>query len=89
MDIFVGSCQIEVHQRLAAEQVANHYFVLSFRKWSAEMDMISVIAPLLRHMPPGNDSGHGIHAWMMTTVPAALQYYWALELIGAMLKYPF
>ena len=52
MDMCVGCCQMEVHQRLTAEQVANHPFVLIFRKWSAEMGMISALAPLLRRMPP-------------------------------------
>jgi hypothetical protein len=51
--------------------------------------MISALAPLLRHMPPGDVRGHGSHEWMMTALPAALQKDWALELIGSMIKYPF
>jgi hypothetical protein len=50
MDMCVGCCHMEGHQRLRAEQVANHPCVLSVRKWSAAMEMISDIAPLLRHM---------------------------------------
>jgi len=89
MDMCAGCCQMEVHQRLTAKQTANHPFVLSCRKWSAEVEMISALAPLLRHMPPGDVRGHGSHEWMMTTLPAALQEDWALELIGSMIKYPF
>ena len=89
MDMCAGCCQMEVHQRLTAQQTANRPFVLIFRKWSAEMEMISSLAPLMRHMPPGYVRGHGSHEWMMTTLPAALQEDWALKLIGGMIKYPF
>ena len=53
------------------------------------MEMIGGLAPLLHHMPPGDVRGHGSHEWMMTTLPAALQEDWALELIGSMIQYPF
>ena len=89
MDMCVGCCQMKVHQRLTAEQTANHPFVLSCLTWSAEIEMISGLAPLLRHMPPGDVRGHGSHEWMLTTLPATLQEGWALEMIGSMIKYPF
>ena len=53
------------------------------------MDMLSDLAPLLRHMPPGDVKGPGSHAWMMTSLPDTHQQDWALELIGSMIKYPF
>ena len=89
MDMCVGCCRLDIGERLSAEQVANHPFIISCRKWSAEMDMISDLAPLLRHMSPGDVSGPGSHEWMMTSLPDTLQDDWALELIGSMIKYPF
>ena len=88
-DMCAGCCQIDIHERLSAAQVASHPFILSCRKWSAEMDMISSLARLLRHMAPGDFRGHGSHEWMMTTLPEAHQDDWALELIGSLIKYPF
>ena len=89
MDMCVGCCQMDIHERLSAKQVANHPFILSCRKWSAEMDMISDLAPLLPHMTPGDVRGPGSHEWMMRAWPNAHQDDWALELIGSMIKYPF
>ena len=89
MDTCAGCCRMEANQRLTAEQVTNHPFIMSWRRWSADIEMISASAPLLRHMPPGDVRGHGSHEWMMETLPAALQADWALELIGSMIKYPF
>ena len=89
MDMCVGCCRMDIHERLSAEQVANHPFILSCRKWSAEMDMISDIAPLLLHMVPGDVRGAGSHKWMMTSLPKTHQDDWALELIGSLIKYPF
>ena len=53
------------------------------------MDMISDLAPLLRHMAPGDFRGPGSHEWMMTSLPTKHQDDWALELIGSLIKYPF
>ena len=53
------------------------------------MEMVSGLAPLLEHMPPGDVRGKGSHEWMMTTFPRALQGDWALQLIGSMIKSPF
>ena len=53
MDMCAGCCRMEANQRLTAEQVTNHPFIMSWRRWSADIEMISAIAPLLRHMPPG------------------------------------
>ena len=89
MDFCVGCCQVETHERITAEQAANHPFILSDRKWGAEMEMVSDLAPVLEHMLPGDVRGHGSHEWMMTTLAGALREDWALELIGSMIKYPF
>ena len=89
MDLCVGCCRMDIRERLSAEQVANHPFIISCRKWSAEMDMISDLAPLLRHMAPGDVRGPGSHEWMMTSLPNTHQDDWALELIGSLIKYPF
>ena len=89
MDMCVGCCRMDHSERLSAEQVANHPFILSCRKWSAEMDMISNLAPLLRHMVPGDVNGVGSHAWMMESLPRVHQDDWALELMGSLIKYPF
>ena len=89
MDMCAGCCQMEANQRLTAEQITNHPLIMSWRRWSADIEMISAIASLLRHMPPGDVKGHGSHEWMMEALPAALQADWALELIGSMIKYPF
>ena len=67
MDLCVGCCQMEFRERLSAKQIANHPFIISCRKWSAEMDMISDLAPLLRHMAPGYFRGPGSHEWMRTS----------------------
>ena len=80
---------MDIRERLSAQQVAKHPFILSCRKWSAEMDMISDLAPLLRHMAPGDFRGPGSHEWMMTSLPTKHQDDWALELIGSLIKYPF
>ena len=53
------------------------------------MEMISDLAPLQRHMLPGDVRGQGSHEWMMTSLPAAHKDDWALELIGSMIKCPF
>ena len=89
IDMCVQCCRIDYRERLSAEQVANHPFILSCRKWSAEMDMISDIAPLLPQLVPGDVSGPGSHEWMMTTLPQTHQDDWALELVGSLIKYPF
>ena len=57
MDLCCGCCRMEISERFTAEQVANHPFILSCREWTAEMDMISDLAPLLRHMAPGDVKG--------------------------------
>ena len=80
---------MDIHERHSAKQVANHPFILSCRKWSAEMDMLSDLAPLLPHMTPGDVRGPGSHEWMMRSLPNTHQDDWALELIGSMIKYPF
>ena len=53
------------------------------------MEMISALAPLLRHMPPGHIRGHGSHEWMMTALPAALHQDWVCGADGGVIKYPF
>ena len=50
------------------------------------MEMVSALLP---HMLPGDFWGFGSHDWTMTSLPAALQADWGLELIGSMIKYPF
>ena len=69
MDLCAACCRMDIHDRLSAEEAANHPFIISCRRWSAEMDMISDLAPLLRHMPPGDVRGPGSHEWMMTSLP--------------------
>ena len=89
MDICAGCCQVDIHERLSAEQLVNHVFIMSCRTWSAEMDMISDLAPLLRHMLPGDGKGPRSHEWMVTSLPDTQQADWALEFIGSLIKYPF
>ena len=89
IDMCCACCQQDISERMSAEQVANHPFIMSCRTWSPEMDMLSDLAPLLRHMPPGDVKGPGSHEWMMTSLPDTHQQDWALELIGSQIKYPF
>ena len=75
---------------MSAEQAANHAFILSDRSWSAEVQMVGDLAPVLEHMLPGDVQGHGSHQWMtMQTLTSVLREDWALELLGSMIKYPF